>query len=94
MQSDAGFELFEIQRGLPATDTKPMPAIGKGVEEIRLWDESGTYRVVYIARLPEAVYVLHASQKKTQKTSPRDLLLAQSRLEALLRSKKQPSKNR
>ena len=50
-----------------------MPSIGKGVEEIRIWDDSGTYRVVYTARLADAVYVLHAFQKKTQTTSKRDI---------------------
>lgn len=87
-QNDAGFELFEVQMGRPASDFKPMPSIGQGVEELRIWVESGTYRVIYLARLPEAVYVLHAFQKKSQQTNARDLLLAQKRLEALLRSRK------
>ena len=62
-----------------------MPSIGSGVEEIRIWAKSGTYRVIYIARLPEAVYVLHVFQKKSQQTSQRDLSLARARLELLLR---------
>jgi phage-related protein len=56
-----------------------MPAIGRGVEEIRIWDESGTFRVIYTARIAEAVYMLHAFQKKTQHTSKRDIQLAQKR---------------
>ena len=48
---DAGFELDAIQRGLPASDAKPMPTIGRGVEELRVWDDTGTYRVIYTARL-------------------------------------------
>ena len=60
-----------------------MPSIGPGVEEIRVWVESGTYRVIYIARKPEAVYVLHAFQKKTQRTSQSDLKLARLRLREL-----------
>ena len=55
----------KVQRGEAPNDFKPMPAIGKGVEEIRVWDESGAYRVIYTARLKDAVYVLHALQKKT-----------------------------
>jgi phage-related protein len=47
-------------------DFKPMPLVGKGVEEIRVTDEGGAYRVIYVARRAEAVYVLHAFQKKTQ----------------------------
>jgi phage-related protein len=46
-----------------------MPSIGKGVEEIRVWDDSGIYRVIYTARLADAVYILHAFQKKTQTTA-------------------------
>ena len=57
----------------------PCLPLGKGVEEIRIWDESGTYRVVYTARLINVVYVLHAFQKKTQATSKRDIELARKR---------------
>jgi phage-related protein len=56
-----------------------MPSIGKGVEEIRLWDESGTFRVIYTARFAKAVYVLHAFQKKTQTTAKRDIDIAKAR---------------
>jgi len=62
-----------------------MNAIGRGVEEIRLWDETGTYRVVYTARLADAVYVLHAFQKKTQATSERDVTIARNRFNALMK---------
>jgi phage-related protein len=64
-----------------------MPAIGKGVEEIRIWDDSGTYRVIYTARLRDAVYVLHAFQKKTQATSKRDLDVARQRLAQVLKER-------
>ncbi|WP_201786388.1 type II toxin-antitoxin system RelE/ParE family toxin [Legionella pneumophila] len=64
-----------------------MPSIGKGVEEIRIWDESGTYRVIYTARLADAVYVLHAFQKKTQTTAKRDIDLEKARFAELMRSK-------
>lgn len=87
-QREAGFELRNVQKGEQPSDFKPMPAIGKGVEEIRVWAESGTYRVVYIARLSEAVYVLHAFQKKTQQPNQRDLALARERLEQLLRERR------
>jgi phage-related protein len=84
-QRIAGFELRNVQKGRQPADFKPMPSIGMGVEELRVWADEGTYRVVYIARLPEAVYVLHAFQKKTQQTNQRDLALARARLERLLR---------
>jgi phage-related protein len=86
-QRALGFELEHVQNGEQPDDSKPMPTIGKGVEEIRIWVESGTYRVIYIAKLAEAVYVLHAFQKKTQQTNQRDIELARSRLEGLLRSR-------
>src|ERR1700761_1085939 len=79
----AGYELENVQDGDQPSDWKPMPSIGKGVEEIRVWAESGTYRVIYLARLPEAVYVLHAFQKKSQQTSPRDVEIARERFEEL-----------
>jgi phage-related protein len=62
-----------------------MPSIGRGVEEMRIWDETGTYRVVYTARLADAVYVLHAFMKKTQATSKRDIDLAKKRFNELQR---------
>lgn len=65
-----------------------MPSIGKGVEEIRVWDDSGTYRVVYTARIADAVYVLHAFQKKTQTTARRDIDTAKERFAQLMRGKK------
>ncbi len=74
-----------VQAGLPAENFKPMLPIGKGVEEIRIRDESGAYRVVYTARLAEAVYVLHAFQKKTRATSQRDMEIARERYQELMR---------
>jgi phage-related protein len=77
---DIGYQLDKVQRGGQADDFKPMPAIGKGVEEIRVRDDSGIYRVIYTARLSDFVIVLHAFQKKTQATSKRDIDLARQRL--------------
>jgi phage-related protein len=85
---DAGFQLDKVQRGQQPDDFKLMPSIGRGVEELRIWDESGTYRVVYTARLADAVYVLHAFQKKTQATSERDIDLAAARFNELMRGLK------
>lgn len=86
-KQDAGYQLDKIQRGDQPDDFKPMPSIGKGVEEIRLWDDTGTYRVIYTARLADSVYVLHTFQKKTQATSKRDIDLAKSRFNELIRGK-------
>jgi phage-related protein len=68
-------------------DFKPMATIGKGVEEIRVWDGSGTYRVIYTARLEETIFVLHTFQKKTQETAKRDLEVARQRFSQLIGGK-------
>lgn len=82
---DAGYQLDKVQRGEQPDDFKPMSSIGKGVEEIRISDDTGTYRVVYTARLADVVYVLHAFQKKTQATAKRDIGLARKRFTDLMR---------
>lgn len=86
-RQDAGYQLDRLQRGLQPDDFKPMPAVGAGVEELRVWCEQGTFRVVYIARLADAVYVLHAFQKKTQTTAKTDIDLAARRYRDLMRSR-------
>ena len=76
---DIGFQLEALQLGRRPGDFKPMPGVGKGVEEIRVRDANGAYRVVYTARKADAVYVLHAFQKKTQATTQRDVDIARKR---------------
>jgi phage-related protein len=80
---DAGYQLHKVQHGQQPDDFKPLAGAGKGVEEIRITDDSGAYRVIYLARRPEAVYVLHAFQKKTQATSKKDIDIARNRLSKL-----------
>ena len=65
-----------VQMGRVPNDWRPMASVGPGAAEIRLRDGAGAYRVIYVARFDEAVYVLHAFQKKTQKTAQKDLELA------------------
>lgn len=84
-RKESGYQLRRLQEGKTPDDFKPIPAIGKGVEEIRVWDGSGTYRVVYTARLDDAIYVRHAFQKKTQETSKRDIETARQRFTQLTR---------
>jgi phage-related protein len=87
-KSDAGYQLDKVQRGEQPDDFKPMPSIGPGVEEIRVWDDQGTYRVIYTARKTDAVYVLHAFQKKTRQTADRDVIIAKKRFAELMRRPK------
>jgi phage-related protein len=64
---DAGYRLDRVQIGLEPSDWKPMLTVGHGVPEIRIHRE-GRYRVIYVAKIDDAVYVLHAFRKKTRKT--------------------------
>jgi phage-related protein len=75
---DAGFELDAAQRGLMPSDFKPMLNVGAGAYEIRIHAE-GEWRVVYVAKFADAVYVLHAFHKKTQRTRREDIELAARR---------------
>lgn len=81
----AGYQLGRVQAGREPQDWKPMTSVGAGVREIRIREASGAFRVLYLATRPEGVYVLHAFQKKTQKTRQRDLHLAQERLKLIAR---------
>jgi phage-related protein len=85
----AGFSLYMVQIGREPGDWKPMPTVGVGVREIRVRDEAGAFRVLYVAKFLEAVYVLHCFQKKTQKTAARDIELGQKRLKTLLEERDQ-----
>jgi phage-related protein len=87
-RNDAGYQLEHVQRGEQPDDYKPMPSIGKGVEEIRVRADSGIYRIIYTARIADAVYVLHAFQKKTQATSKRDIATARERFAQLRRERR------
>ena len=85
MRYDVGRQIDKVQRGQQPDDFKPMPSIGTGIEEIRVRDAAGIFRVIYTARLAAAVYVLHAFQKKTQVTSPCDIKIAKTRFAQLMR---------
>ena len=79
-----GFELYAVQCGLMPSDFKPMIAIGRGTYEIRV-HTLGEWRVVYVAKFEDAIYVLHAFQKKTQKTRQEDIELAACRYRHITR---------
>jgi len=74
----AGLELRAVQRGQEPTDFKPIPTVGPGVYEIRIHAQDA-YRVFYVAKFEEAIYVLHTFQKKTQKTAKHDIEIGQQR---------------
>ena len=82
---EAGYQLDKVQQGFEPDDWKPMTTIGAGVSEIRIRKDNGAFRVVYVAKFSDAVYVLHCFQKKTEKTSKQDLDLAESRYRELVK---------
>ena len=82
---EAGHQLDQVQHGREPDDWKPMNTVGRGAREIRIRDAAGAFRVLYVAKFEDAVYVLHCFQKKTQKTSKADLNLAAQRYRDLLK---------
>ncbi len=81
-RSEAGYQILQVQKGNDPADWKPLSTVGPGVREIRVREESGAFRVLYLATIGTAVVVLHAFQKKTQQTTQRDIALAAGRLRA------------
>ncbi|MFT3789989.1 MAG: type II toxin-antitoxin system RelE/ParE family toxin [Rudaea sp.] len=84
-QDQAGYQLDKVQRGEEPSDWKPMSTVGPGVCELRIRDEAGAFRAIYLAARPEGVYVLHAFQKKTRATSLQDIRTAQERFKSISR---------
>jgi phage-related protein len=88
-RKNAGFQLGKVQAGLEPTDWKPFDDVGGGTREIRIQDASGIYRVMYVAKFEEAIYVLHCFQKKTQVTSKQDKAVAVARYRAVVNARKE-----
>ena len=84
----AGAELRRVQRGEKPLHGRSMKTIGAGAFEIKIKDRQGAFRVLYVAKFEEAVYVLHAFQKKSQKTSKKDIALGQQRYKDMLELRK------
>lgn len=86
---EAGYQLDRVQHGMEPEDFKSMPSVGSGVQEIRIKEESGIFRVLYVAKFEGAVYVLHCFQKKTQKTAKNDIDLATKRYAEIIQERAQ-----
>ncbi|PWW45662.1 type II toxin-antitoxin system RelE/ParE family toxin [Melaminivora alkalimesophila] len=82
---EAGHQIDRVQHGQEPDDWKPMATVGQGVKEIRIRDAAGAFRVIYVAKFADAVYVLHCFKKKTEKTSKADLDLAAKRYRDLVK---------
>ena len=89
VRKEAGFQLGKVQAGLEATDWKPFDDVGAGTREIRIRDTSGIYRVMYVAKFDEAIYILHCFQKKTLATSKQDKAIAAVRNRAVVSARKE-----
>ena len=85
-RKEAGYQIYRIQMGLDPKNWKPMPGVGLGVREIRIHVEN-EYRILYVAGFEEALFILHAFVKKTQKTSRRDIELAKERFGLIMKEK-------
>lgn len=84
---EAGHQIDQVERGMEPDNWKPMDTIGSGVKEIRIQDKTGIFRVIYVAKFAEAVYVLHCFKKKSQKTSRTNIQLASKRFRELLQER-------
>lgn len=81
----AGYQLYRVQQGFDPENWKPFQSVGAGVKEIRVSEDKGIFRVIYIAKFADAIYVLHAFQKKTRKTAKKDVDIAKARYAELAR---------
>ena len=85
---ETGVQLGRVQAGKEPVNWKPMPSVGLGVNELRV-RVGDAFRVIYMAKFVEAVYVLHAFQKKSRKTARTDIELARQRFRSLVRDRRQ-----
>ena len=83
-RKEAGHQLDRVQSGLEPDDWKPFESVGPGTKEIRISVDDGWFRVMYVAKFEEAVYVLHCFKKKSTKTSKKDTDLAAKRYKQVL----------
>jgi phage-related protein len=81
VRADLGFSLWQLQQGeMPASATRRMESVGSGVWELKEQDERKWYRIIYLARIDNLIYVLHCFEKHSRKTDRRDLETAKERL--------------
>ncbi len=88
VKKEAGYQLHRVQNGLEPENWKPFQEIGSGVKEIRIYDQDGSFRVMYVAKFAEKIYVLHAFQKKTRKTNQNDINIAEVRYKSIVNENK------
>ena len=82
-RQNLGFQLWQLQQGERPSDYRPLPSIGAGVFELREQDERAWYRIVYLSRINDVIYVLHCFEKKSREMPRRDFEKARQRLKAV-----------
>ena len=80
---DVGFQLDKISKGQDPDDFKAIPRVGRGAMELSVWDEEGTFRILYVHKFEDAVYVLHCFKKTTQKIPDADIDIAKNRYKSI-----------
>lgn len=83
VQGDLGYALYQVQLGQMPPDSKPMRTVGPGVYELRDQDERAWYRVFYLKKIANLVYVLHCFEKRTAQTEQKDIEVARERLKRI-----------
>jgi phage-related protein len=88
VKEDIGFQLHLVQIGETPTDFRPMPEIGAGTYEVRVREPSGWYRAFDVTKFEEAIYLLHAFEKKTNTTSKKDKDIGKTRYRDMVQRRK------
>ena len=83
VRQNLGFQLWQLQQGERPGDYRPLPSIGTGVFELRDQDERAWYRVVYLSRINDVIYVLHCFEKKSREMPRKEFEKAKQRLKAV-----------
>lgn len=83
VRQNFGFQLWRLQQGGRPSDYRPLPSIGTGVFELRDQDERSWYRVIYLSRIDDVIYVLHCFEKKSRQMPRRHFEKARQRLQAV-----------
>ena len=84
-KQEAGYQLHRVQNGLEPENWKSFQQVGSGVKEVRISESSNIYSIMYVANFANKIYVLHSFQKKTQKTSLKDIEIAKTRYKTIIK---------
>lgn len=92
VQGDLGYALYQVQLGQRPPDSKPMKTVGAGVYELRDQDERAWYRVFYLKKIADVIYVLHCFEKRTAQTEKKDIEVAKERFKRVNEQQRKKTK--